>query len=473
MNGDGLADGIVDQSVKSVDTLHQAMQWAADQANDGPLYLYLMDHGYKNGTLQIDNNQVLTATQLDAMLDQFEEASGRTSVVVLEACYSGSFVAKLADADRMIITSSNAEQFSFFSPDGAVSFGQFFSNRLMTGETWADAFDNAALDISKIGAPYAAMEPQKSIGKGVTMGKVYGNFTMGSLLPEIKGYNQGTTVSATVAQEFSVQLDVADTAGVTVWAMVTPPNYQPPTVSEKYATPALNLEKIAFAAPDGQPDYKASYTFPCGGAYTVIYYAKDSNGMVVSTPPQTFTVSGAACAAYAFSAQLVPAWNLLSLPVTPADAAVAKVMAQVQETLTSVWAWEQGTWAVYLPAAADSGASYAGGKGFALLQTLKPGQGFWVNSTGSGKLTIPGAPVTGALTLASGWNLVGLKASQAMTVAEIVAANPAVVSVWKWEQGTWSVSLPGEATPGAYAQGKGFGVLGTINPGEGFWVNLP
>lgn len=35
----------------------------------------------------------------------------------------------------------------------------------------------------------------------------------------------------------------------------------------------------------------------------------------------------------------------------------------------------------------------------------------------------------------------------------------------------WAVYLPGETNPGSYASGKGFAVLATIEPGEGFWVN--
>jgi hypothetical protein len=368
-NGNGVADGIVDQSVKTVQALQQAMLWAAGQANDGPLYLYLMDHGYKNGTFQIDSNQVLTATQLDAMLDQFEEQSGRTSVVILEACYSGSFVSQLADTDRMIVASSSQDQFSFFSPDGTVSFGQFFSNRLMTGETWATAFDKAVADVTKIGPPYAAMNPQISIGSGVVMGKVYGDFTMGSLFPEIKKITPGASVNAALAHEFAVQLDMADTAGVQVWAMVTPPDYQPPTVSEEFTTPPLNLDKIDFISQTGSPEYTGSYTFSTNGAYTVTYYVKDSNGMVVSSPPQLFTVSGGedgtttTTAAVTTTTQspattttTIPGSNSVTLPVgigwnllSSAIGVQASTLSGKDSAVISVWKWVDGAWAVYLP----------------------------------------------------------------------------------------------------------------------------
>ena len=52
-----------------------------------------------------------------------------------------------------------------------------------------------------------------------------------------------------------------------------------------------------------------------------------------------------------------------------------------------------------------------------------------------------------------------------------------VISVWKWTtvngSKNWEVYLPEEDTAGAYAAAKGFGQLTTIDPGEGFWVNVP
>jgi hypothetical protein len=59
----------------------------------------------------------------------------------------------------------------------------------------------------------------------------------------------------------------------------------------------------------------------------------------------------------------------------------------------------------------------------------------------------------------------------ASTVAELITGQSGIVSIWKWENGSWAVTLPGEGNPGSYAQSKGFNHLVTINPGEGFWVN--
>lgn len=82
-----------------------------------------------------------------------------------------------------------------------------------------------------------------------------------------------------------------------------------------------------------------------------------------------------------------------------------------------------------------------------------------------------------SLTLVDGWNLKG--ATVAIDVAQTLAAKNVdgsgnkYASVWTWDTGAdnWQVFLPGGDTAG-YAGDKGFGQLGTIAPGDGFWVNV-
>jgi hypothetical protein len=174
-------------------------------------------------------------------------------------------------------------------------------------------------------------------------------------------------------------------------------------------------------------------------------------------------------------------WNLLSSAI---GFEVTKVLGDSGK-FSSVWKWEKGTWAVYLPSgdagvsppyakvSGDGGVAYAKLKGFSLLTTIASGEGFWLNANNSATVTINGTLEYGPLKFANGWNLVGLKSAQSTTVADFTASTPGIVSLWKWEQGKWAVCLPGESTPGAYAAAKGFGNLITINPGEGFWVYKP
>jgi len=72
-------------------------------------------------------------------------------------------------------------------------------------------------------------------------------------------------------------------------------------------------------------------------------------------------------------------WNAFALKGSAAISPAALVSDYLKVTMDSIWKWENGGWAVYLPQIADQGAAYAKGKGFQLLETINPGEGFWVN----------------------------------------------------------------------------------------------
>lgn len=137
----------------------------------------------------------------------------------------------------------------------------------------------------------------------------------------------------------------------------------------------------------------------------------------------------------------------------------------------SVWKWSGANWMVYLPGEAPPGA-YAASKGFAPIDTIGSGQGFWVDSKAGQQVTIAGTPDYTPLTLTPGWNLVGLKSNQPGFMTAISSLNSGVVSMWAWANGKWMVAMPGEKSMGAFAASRGFGNLITIYPGEGVWVNV-
>lgn len=176
------------------------------------------------------------------------------------------------------------------------------------------------------------------------------------------------------------------------------------------------------------------------------------------------------------SQKLVPGWNLLTLPLTSADTSVTQIINGIKTQVTSVWKWSGNTWAVYLGpnVAADGGALYASSKSFGLLTTLSPGEGFWLNATSAATLNYSGSsPTNPTLTLAPSWNLVGLKTTKQIPIGEVAYSfGRTITSLWSWHNAQWAVTLPTEYDGGAgYAKSKGFDLLQTIEPGQGFWVN--
>ncbi len=79
------------------------------------------------------------------------------------------------------------------------------------------------------------------------------------------------------------------------------------------------------------------------------------------------------------SLSLTSGWNLKGL-LQDSAATVSDLLAENQQSITSIWKWAGGGWAVYLPGDPDGGAAYAGNKGFELLENIELGEGFWVNA---------------------------------------------------------------------------------------------
>jgi len=168
-------------------------------------------------------------------------------------------------------------------------------------------------------------------------------------------------------------------------------------------------------------------------------------------------------------------WNLVSFWLEPDDSSIDSIFYGAEGMVVSVWKWTDNTWAVYLPAFEDGGKAYADAKGFILLDKIKVGEGFWVNAMNEYTLNIGGTSCADkSIEIKQGWNLVGLKTDQTISVVKLIEGNEnKIMSLWKWVDNTWAVYLPpygAEATQN-YANAKGFIVLENIDPGEGFWIN--
>ena len=128
--------------------------WAADRMNGvvAPLHLIMVDHGSQNA-FHIDQ-QALTPEDLNQWLNTLQTkltpaAQAEPQVVIIGACYSGSFIPALSKPGRIIMTSATAEEESYkgaLEEDG-IRVGEFFLEELFhslrTGQTYKQAFVEA------------------------------------------------------------------------------------------------------------------------------------------------------------------------------------------------------------------------------------------------------------------------------------------------------------------------------------------
>ncbi|HZX33073.1 MAG TPA: C13 family peptidase [Rhodocyclaceae bacterium] len=112
------------------------------------LFLYLTSHGSKEGTISLDLEGMrfpdLSAKELASLL---KESGIRWKVVVISACYAGSFIEPLKDSGTLLITAARADRRSFGCADenDFTYFGRaFFKESLPATDSFENAFAKAS-----------------------------------------------------------------------------------------------------------------------------------------------------------------------------------------------------------------------------------------------------------------------------------------------------------------------------------------
>jgi hypothetical protein len=125
--------------------------------------------------------------------------------------------------------------------------------------------------------------------------------------------------------------------------------------------------------------------------------------------------------------------------------------------------------------------------------TITANAGYSASATGCGGSLTGSTYTTGTITaictvsaiftqnaisanLVAGWNLLGNSINAPLDVTTVFGDSFKVSTVWKWVPATskWAFYAPSLAAANtlvSYALSKGYDVLGTVNGGEGFWVN--
>jgi hypothetical protein len=132
-------------TIEGLDTTLQSTAQKLNRDRD-VLFLILTSHGAWNHGLWVVAGrikQMLPPWALGAMLDR---TGVRHKAIVISACYSGSFIPRLAGPDAMVVTAADANHPSFGCQDGAkwTYFGDaFFNVALRRADTLRGAFEEA------------------------------------------------------------------------------------------------------------------------------------------------------------------------------------------------------------------------------------------------------------------------------------------------------------------------------------------
>lgn len=137
------------------------------------LFLFVTTHG-QPGSLAVDFpglplNQLTT----DRLADALATSHFRYKVLLLSACFSGSFIEPLKNEDTMIITAARADRPSFGCSDTSdfTYFGKaFFAEALPYSSSFKEAFELAKRSVTEweLRDQYTPSEPQIFIGSEIS-----------------------------------------------------------------------------------------------------------------------------------------------------------------------------------------------------------------------------------------------------------------------------------------------------------------
>jgi ligand-binding sensor domain-containing protein len=318
-NGDGLDDRIVDaprpERPLVLDDLRQAFTWAKGRGKlDQPLYVFFMDHG---GTekLQLSKLDYMAATDLKAILDDYQNATGNQLVLVIEACYSGSLLPVLKAPNRAILTSASAnETANFVDKQG---FTRFFTKYLFSGANFLEAFQLAQRDQNKMLGKFAqrtvtasAAETAKTTqlpqiddngdgvydptqdGQWLKQLKINGDLQMADSTLTVESLTTATTLP--VGQSLSLQAKAGTVNGQVeqVWAVIRPPRMN--RVIDTSGTPILAFPRENLYSTSEKDTWQATWNNAVyNGEYEITFYAEDKQGNIAGSETSIIiTVTG-------------------------------------------------------------------------------------------------------------------------------------------------------------------------------------
>jgi len=288
IDDNGIADDVDDEP--SLKNLRSAItQWAKDT---GELIIYLADHGgnkkfllkgeqgfLKNG--HSENCEYLSAEILDKWLKEYEENNGKVTLIY-DACYSGSFIESLKSDNRLIITSTKADEEATLSGSGTISFSYYFWTYISQGLSIEESYEKAK-NAMKYHPQNACIEPEtnidsKYIGNGIKINTSAPVISINDCQIDPIGYT--ITISG---------ITVEDPEGIkSVWATVIPPDYK----NTEFSKTIKDLPRIRFKKVHGDNDlisYEATYNeLSISGRYSILVYASDVYNNISAPEPIYF-----------------------------------------------------------------------------------------------------------------------------------------------------------------------------------------
>lgn len=299
VDGDGDANNDIDAE-STLANLGDALTTWASGTND--LTVYLVDHGWQDDgagrfRINVGSENILTAAQLRSWLNALQSGSEMTQKVIIDSCFSGSFLAGLTPASgktRFVATACNASQVTYFMGSGLISFSESFWNAIFCGATLGQAFVMARDAMDRYQAAWFDDNGDGVYEENVDTGPdsaawveyIGLSWIAGADRPQIGSVVSNQVLSTGTTSALLWADEVSGTYAIDrVWAVIVPPDFQPDPDSPD---PVLDLPQLDLYYSTTNERWEATYeSFTEFGSYKIIIYARDI-WQSVSFPKQVY-----------------------------------------------------------------------------------------------------------------------------------------------------------------------------------------
>jgi len=288
-----VADGIDNRVDEVLPTEEKVLNYIESLYQDGPPYqvndkmpllIYMLDHGGKD-LFQLDSDEYLSASALNQMLDTLQEKTQCEIQIIIDACYSGSFMDNLnheASHKRIILTSTGEDNPSYNDREGSESFSYYLIKYLSQGYSFGESFSRAESDLNEKPYLFQNQHPEINDIDYANEKSLGGTFIISDLMPNILDHTSSQVLMDTTLTIEASVIDIED-SHCNVWVSILPPNFQVPLYDE-FISPLWQLKKLdLLPVPNQENVYAGTYScFYQKGIYVLTVYASDSAGNIDS-----------------------------------------------------------------------------------------------------------------------------------------------------------------------------------------------
>ncbi len=314
INYDDIPDDVVNVTTPTVNAFLDAIRTRYATVLDAqtPLFIYMPGHATQDKRFKIlGTDEYLTSAQLRDALDKLQGVGAYLGqggvesnvIVIIEACYSGNFIADLSGPRRVIVTSAGNEPYNT-DASGQISFSRCLFSKLLEGDSLKKAFDYARSAQVRMNYPAPRLDDNGDGVDNQTDGLLAANIHLnGALTWGLKpvigtgAVSLAAVIEGVASTPISVNVTKGDVNIERVWAQIIAPDANIGGGVETIAYP-----EIALTLNTETQRYEGTLTgLTVSGIYKIAVLARDVNKelsdpalayITVASPPMPGDVDG-------------------------------------------------------------------------------------------------------------------------------------------------------------------------------------